>query len=147
MVGIFVAIQMVVGLVQLTTASYYNDGGKTLKYIVFAPWYMLVYWMVNTWTRRVRVRPDGRGRSGHREAAGPGSRPSAPTSLQDLGPAPEEAVMTEKPGYVVHEVTKTDVTVDWFFGDRPCRQKIPQLVLLLIGWFFALCPSWSPPLH
>ena len=50
MVGIFVAIQMVVGLVQLTAASYYNDGGKTLKYIVFAPWYMLVYWMVNTWT-------------------------------------------------------------------------------------------------
>ncbi|WMM74916.1 glycosyltransferase [Rhodococcus pyridinivorans] len=50
MVGIFVAIQMVVGLIQLTTASYYNDGGKTLKYIVFAPWYMLVYWMVNTWT-------------------------------------------------------------------------------------------------
>jgi poly-beta-1,6 N-acetyl-D-glucosamine synthase len=50
MVGIFVAIQMVVGLVQLTTASYYNDGGRTLKYILFAPWYMLVYWMVNTWT-------------------------------------------------------------------------------------------------
>ncbi len=50
MVGIFVAIQIVVGLIQLTTASYYNDGGKTLKYIVFAPWYMLVYWMVNTWT-------------------------------------------------------------------------------------------------
>lgn len=50
MVGIFVAIQMVVGLLQLVTASYYNDGGKTLKYVVFAPWYMLVYWMVNTAT-------------------------------------------------------------------------------------------------
>jgi poly-beta-1,6 N-acetyl-D-glucosamine synthase len=50
MVGIFVAFQMVVGLVQLTAASYYNDGGKTLKYILFAPWYMLVYWMVNTAT-------------------------------------------------------------------------------------------------
>ncbi|MDF1604126.1 glycosyltransferase family 2 protein [Nocardioides sp. YIM 152315] len=68
MVGIFVAIEMVVGLVQLTTASYYNDGGRTLKYVVFAPWYMLVYWMVNTWTvvrefvptlRKVWSRRDG----------------------------------------------------------------------------------------
>jgi biofilm PGA synthesis N-glycosyltransferase PgaC len=50
MVGIFVAIEVVVGLVQLTAASYYNDRGRTLKYIVFAPWYMLVYWMVNTFT-------------------------------------------------------------------------------------------------
>jgi hypothetical protein len=50
MVGIFVAIQMVVGLVQLAAASYYNDRGRTLKYMVFAPAYMLVYWMVNTWT-------------------------------------------------------------------------------------------------
>ena len=57
MVGIFVAIQMVVGLVQLTAASYYNDGGRTLKYIVFAPWYMLVYWMVNTWTVVVEFIP------------------------------------------------------------------------------------------
>jgi poly-beta-1,6-N-acetyl-D-glucosamine synthase len=50
MVGIFVAIEMVVGVVQLTIASYFNDGGRTLKYIVFAPWYMLIYWMVNTFT-------------------------------------------------------------------------------------------------
>lgn len=50
MVGIFVAIEMVVGLAQLTVASYYNDRGRTLKYILFAPWYLLVYWMVNTWT-------------------------------------------------------------------------------------------------
>jgi len=50
MVGIFVAIEMVVGIVQLTTAAYYNDGGKSLKYLLFAPWYMLVYWMVNTYT-------------------------------------------------------------------------------------------------
>jgi biofilm PGA synthesis N-glycosyltransferase PgaC len=68
MVGIFVAIEVVVGLVQLTTASYYNDRGRTLKYIVFAPWYMLVYWMINTWTvvyelvptlRKVWMRRDG----------------------------------------------------------------------------------------
>ena len=50
MVGIFVALQMVIGLAQLTAASYYNDRGRSLKYMVFAPWYMLIYWMVNTWT-------------------------------------------------------------------------------------------------
>lgn len=68
MVGIFVAIQMGVGLLKLSTASYYNDGGRTLKYVVFAPWYMLVYWMVNTWTvvyelvptlRKIWARRDG----------------------------------------------------------------------------------------
>lgn len=68
MVAIFVAIQVVVGLVQLTAASYYNDRGRSLKYLVFAPWYMLVYWMVNTWTvvrefvptlRKVWMRRDG----------------------------------------------------------------------------------------
>ena len=48
--------------------------------------------------------------------------------------------MTEKPGYVVHVVNEDDVTVDWFFGDRPFRQKILQLILILIGWFFALLP-------
>ena len=67
-VGIFVAIQMVVGLLQLTAASVYNDRGRTVKYIAFAPAYMLVYWMVNTWTvvyefiptmRKVWARRDG----------------------------------------------------------------------------------------
>ena len=48
--------------------------------------------------------------------------------------------MTTKPGYVVHVVNEDDVTVDWFFGDRPFRQKVPQLILILIGWFFALLP-------
>jgi len=57
MVGIFVSIEMVVGFVQLTTAAYYNDGGKTLKYVLFAPWYMLVYWMVNTYTVVVEFIP------------------------------------------------------------------------------------------
>ncbi len=50
MVGIFVAIQMIVGILQLAAASFYNDGGRTLKYLAFAPWYMLIYWMVNTFT-------------------------------------------------------------------------------------------------
>ena len=57
MVGIFVALQMVIGLVQLSAASYYNDAGRTLKYILFAPAYMLVYWMVNTWTVVVEFVP------------------------------------------------------------------------------------------
>jgi poly-beta-1,6-N-acetyl-D-glucosamine synthase len=57
MVGIFVAIEMIVGAIQVSTASYYNDGGKTLKYLVFAPWYMLVYWMVNTYTVVVEFVP------------------------------------------------------------------------------------------
>jgi cellulose synthase/poly-beta-1,6-N-acetylglucosamine synthase-like glycosyltransferase len=57
MVGIFVGIEMVVGVLQLTAASYFNDGGRTLKYVLFAPWYMLVYWMVNTWTVVVEFLP------------------------------------------------------------------------------------------
>lgn len=68
MAGIFVAIEMVVGMIQLTIASYFNDGGKSMKYILFAPWYLLVYWMVNTWTmcaefvptcRKILKRRDG----------------------------------------------------------------------------------------
>ncbi len=57
MVGIFVAIEMVVGVAQLTVASYYNDRGRTLKYVFFAPWYMLIYWMVNTYTVVVELIP------------------------------------------------------------------------------------------
>ena len=57
MAGIFVAIQMVVGLMQLSLASYFNDGGRTLKYLVFAPWYMLVCWMVNTSTLVIEFFP------------------------------------------------------------------------------------------
>ena len=75
MVGIFVALQMIVGLVQLTTASVYNDGGRTLKYIVFAPWYMLVYWMVNTWTVVWETVPTV-GKVWARDGGAPGSRPS-----------------------------------------------------------------------
>lgn len=48
--------------------------------------------------------------------------------------------MTEKPGYVVHVVDEDDITVDWFFGDRPFRQKVPQMILVVVGWFFAILP-------
>ncbi|WP_201774109.1 glycosyltransferase [Demequina oxidasica] len=48
--GLFVAAQMVVGMVQLVVASYDNDRGRSLKYLLFAPWYLLAYWMFNAWT-------------------------------------------------------------------------------------------------
>lgn len=83
MVGIFVAIEMVVGLVQLTVASYYNDGGRTLKYIVFAPWYMLVYWMVNTWTVVVTFFATAGKIWGHRDG-GVWKSPERSDSLQGL---------------------------------------------------------------
>ena len=81
MVGIFVALQMVIGLVQLTAASYYNDGGKTLKYIAFAPWYMLVYWMVNTGTIVVELFPT-LGKVWSRKDGGAWTSPERSTSLQ-----------------------------------------------------------------
>ena len=83
MAGMFVTIQMVVGLVQLTTASYYNDGGKTLKYIVFAPWYMLIYWMVNTWTLVYEAVPTTR-KIWALRGGGTWKSPERSTSLQDL---------------------------------------------------------------
>lgn len=83
MVGIFVAIEMVVGIVQLTAASYYNDGGKTLKYILFAPWYMLIYWMVNTYTVVHQFIPTVRKIWALRDG-GVWKSPERSTSLQDV---------------------------------------------------------------
>lgn len=81
--GILVAIQMVVGLAQLTVASYYNDGGKTLKYVVFAPWYLLVYWMVNTWTVVIEFFPTVR-KVWKRRDGGMWKSPERSESLQDV---------------------------------------------------------------
>jgi len=47
---------------------------------------------------------------------------------------------TTKPPYVVKTVDERDVTIDWFFGDRPLVSKIPQLLLALVAWFFAVLP-------
>jgi biofilm PGA synthesis N-glycosyltransferase PgaC len=80
MVGIFVAIEVVVGMVQLTIASYFNDGGKSMRYLLFAPWYMLVYWMVNTWTMCVEFVPTVRKILKHRD----GGRWKSPTRSQSL---------------------------------------------------------------
>jgi len=45
-----------------------------------------------------------------------------------------------KPDYVVNVVDEKEVTVDWFFGDRPLLAKLPQLLLALVAWFFAVLP-------
>lgn len=55
-----------------------------------------------------------------------------------------------KPDYVVNVVEEKEVTVDWFFGDRPFVSKIPQLLLALVAWFFAVLPvviTWSAVSH
>ena len=91
MVGIFVALQMVIGLIQLTAASVYNDGGKTLKYVVFAPWYMLVYWMINTWTVVREFIPALR-KVWHRRDGGTWKSPERSEALQDLHKPQGEAL-------------------------------------------------------
>ena len=48
--------------------------------------------------------------------------------------------MTDRPAYIVHHVDEDEVTVDWFFGDRRFGEKLGQLVLILVGWFFAILP-------
>ncbi len=48
--------------------------------------------------------------------------------------------MTRPPDYVVHRVDEKDVTVDWFFAHGRGRHRIRQLVLALVGWFFAVLP-------
>ena len=48
MSAIFVTIELIVGTIQGLLSSYMNDGGKTFKYLLFLPWYLLIYWMVNT---------------------------------------------------------------------------------------------------
>ena len=85
MVGIFVALEMVLGLLQLTAASWYNDGGRTLKYIAFAPWYMLVYWMVNTGTAVYEFIPTVR-KTWTRRDGGAWSSPERSSSLRGITP-------------------------------------------------------------
>jgi hypothetical protein len=46
------------------------------------------------------------------------------------------------PDYITHTVDEKDLTVDWFFGPVTFREKIPQLLLAIIGWFFSILPIW-----
>jgi hypothetical protein len=62
----------------------------------------------------------------------------------------QRARQTTKPDYVVNVVDEKEVTIDWFFGDRPLASKIPQLLLALVAWFFAVLPvviTWSAVSH
>ena len=142
MVGIFVAIQMVVGLVQLTAASYYNDGGKTLEVHRVRAVVHARLLDGQHLDRRPRVhphRPQGLDASRRRcvEVAGALRQPAGhPRGRSGTG-----AVMTTKPSYVIHEVDEKDVTVDWFFGSGHIGTKVAQLVLILVGWFFAVLPG------
>lgn len=86
MVGIFVAVEMGVGMLQLLTSSYFNDRGSSLKYLLFAPWYMLVYWMVNTWTICYMFVPTLRKVLAHQDG-GKWKSPERSLSLQASQPA------------------------------------------------------------
>ena len=48
--------------------------------------------------------------------------------------------MTTKPSYILHTLDERELTVDWFFGPGHFAKKFTQLVLVLIGWFFAILP-------
>lgn len=47
---VFVCFQMIAGLIQLGASLIVDDGGKKLKYFMFAPFYMLFFWMINAVT-------------------------------------------------------------------------------------------------
>jgi hypothetical protein len=57
-------------------------------------------------------------------------------AAQPGGPWPTEP----RPDYLTHTVDERDLTVDWFFGPRTFREKLPQLVLAIIGWIFTILP-------
>jgi hypothetical protein len=54
-------------------------------------------------------------------------------------PRPTAQPATE-PDYRTHSVDERDLTVDWFFGSIRFHRKIPQLLLAIVGWFFAVLP-------
>lgn len=50
MAFLFVWFQMIAGVMQLSTSLLVDDRGRKLKYFMFAPLYMLFYWMMNALT-------------------------------------------------------------------------------------------------
>ncbi|WP_265458147.1 glycosyltransferase family 2 protein [Enterococcus sp. HY326] len=50
MAFVFVIFEMISGFFQLAAALLADDGGRKLKYMFFAPLYMLFYWMMNALT-------------------------------------------------------------------------------------------------
>lgn len=47
---IFVNYEMIAGMLQLGAALLIDDQGRKLRYIIFAPFYLLLYWMMNALT-------------------------------------------------------------------------------------------------
>ncbi|EMF0103437.1 glycosyltransferase [Enterococcus hirae] len=47
---LFVCFEMISGIIQLIASLVVNDQGRKLKYMLFAPLYMLLFWMVNAIT-------------------------------------------------------------------------------------------------
>lgn len=47
---IFVNFEMIAGMLQLGAALIIDDNGRKLRYIAFAPFYLLLYWMMNALT-------------------------------------------------------------------------------------------------
>jgi hypothetical protein len=45
-----------------------------------------------------------------------------------------------EPDYIVHTVDEHELTVDWFFGRRTLREKLPQFIAAVIGWLFTVLP-------
>lgn len=47
---LFVCFEMISGIIQLIASLVVDDQGRKLKYMLFAPLYMLLFWMVNAIT-------------------------------------------------------------------------------------------------
>lgn len=47
---IFVNFEMLAGFLQVAAALIIDDSGRKIKYLIFAPFYMLIYWMMNALT-------------------------------------------------------------------------------------------------
>lgn len=50
MAFVFVCFEMISGVFQLLASLIADDHGRKLKYLFFAPLYMLFYWMMNALT-------------------------------------------------------------------------------------------------
>ncbi len=48
--AVFISFEMIAGILQLIASLIVDDRGRKLKYFLFAPFYMLFYWLINTLT-------------------------------------------------------------------------------------------------
>ncbi|KRM79290.1 glycosyl transferase [Lapidilactobacillus dextrinicus DSM 20335] len=48
--AVFISFEMIAGILQLMASLIVDDRGRKLKYFLFAPFYMLFYWLINTLT-------------------------------------------------------------------------------------------------